>query len=47
LPGPRFAAALTVAIAVMLVTLLPGMRLLVTAVAPGGELDLSGFLSID
>lgn len=28
----------------MLVTLLPGIRLLVTAVAPGGELDLSGFL---
>ncbi|MGB6118042.1 MAG: ABC transporter permease subunit, partial [Mesorhizobium sp.] len=37
-------AMLGVALAVTFVTLLPGVRLLVTALAPGGELDLAAFI---
>lgn len=41
--GPRLAALLVVA-AVLLLGLLPVGRLVVAAMAPGGELDLTGFL---
>lgn len=41
--GPRFAVLIVIAL-IFILGLLPAARLVVAALAPGGELDLSGFL---